>query len=170
MNEKTPVKGKDVQSQYPLPPRTIEARFYLDEAQYRREMEIIFMQTWLPACSSKELANPRDYVVWDRLRQSVVIVRQLDGSLKAWHNVCQHRGARLVDKSGSCRYGKFKCPWHGFSYDLAGVCTGVPLRESFDERELVGRSPGEGALPSRAIRHLFTRQLWKSASRFRCRR
>jgi len=43
---------------------------------------------------------------------------------------------------GHCRYGKFKCPWHGFGYDLEGKCTTVPLRESFDEKELAGlRTP-----------------------------
>jgi choline monooxygenase len=128
--------------QYPLPPRTIDARFYLDEEQYKREMEQLFLQVWFPTCSSKELAKPRDFVVWDRLQQSVVIVRQDDGSIGAWHNVCQHRGSRLVEKSGHCRYGKFKCPWHGFAYDLAGKCSTVPLRETFDERELAGlRTP-----------------------------
>jgi len=128
--------------QYPLPPRTIDARFYLDEEQYKREMEHVFLKSWFPACSSKELAKPRDFVVWDRLQQSIVIVRLDDGSIGAWHNVCQHRGARLVEKSGHCRYGKFKCPWHGFAYDLEGKCTTVPLRESFDEKELAGlRTP-----------------------------
>ncbi len=91
------------EAQYPLPPRTIEARFYLDQGQYDRETEHIFLQSWFPACSSKELAKPRDFVVWDRLQQSVVIVRQDDGSIGAWHNVCQHRGSRLVEKSGHCR-------------------------------------------------------------------
>ncbi len=131
-------KDPSLGPQYPLPPRTIDAAYYLDPAQYEREIERIFLRSWMPACSSKELPNPRDYVVWDRLRQSVVIVRQQDGTLAAWHNVCRHRGARLVEKSGHCKFAKFKCPWHGFSYDLTGKCTGVPLRESFDARELVG--------------------------------
>lgn len=136
MTSSVPAGKNPAEPQYPLPPRTIDARFYLDKSQYEREMERIFHQAWFPACSSKELAKPRDFVVWDRLQQSVVIVRQDDGSIGAWHNVCQHRGARIVEKSGNCRYGKFKCPWHGFAYDLAGKCTTVPLRESFDEKEL----------------------------------
>jgi len=131
-------KDPSLGPQYPLPPRTVDAAYYLDPAQYEREIEHIFLRSWMPACSSKELPNPRDYVVWDRLRQSVVIVRQQDGTLAAWHNVCRHRGARLVEKSGHCKFAKFKCPWHGFSYDLTGKCTGVPLRETFDERDLEG--------------------------------
>jgi phenylpropionate dioxygenase-like ring-hydroxylating dioxygenase large terminal subunit len=135
----TNVKAVDSrEAQYPLPPRTVEAAFYLDEPQYQRELAHVFLPSWLPVCSVKEVAKPRDYVVWDHLRQSVVVVRQEDGTLAAWHNVCQHRGARLVDQSGTSRYGKFKCPWHSFVYDLSGKCTGVPMRSTFDERELQG--------------------------------
>jgi phenylpropionate dioxygenase-like ring-hydroxylating dioxygenase large terminal subunit len=133
----TAMKDPSLGPQYPLPPRAVEAAYYLDPAQYEREIERIFMRSWMPVCSSKELPAAKDYVVWDRLRQSLVIVRQQDGTLAAWHNVCQHRGARLVETSGQAKFGKFICPWHGFSYDLGGKCVGVPLRESFDERELV---------------------------------
>ena len=133
----TPPKDRNQGPQYPLPPRTVDAGYYRDPAQYERELAQLFMQAWMPACSSRELQNPKDYVVWDRLEQSVVIVRLQDGTLAAWHNVCQHRGARLVQSSGHCKFAKFKCPWHGFSYDLTGKCNSVPMRESFDERELV---------------------------------
>ena len=91
--------------------------------------------------------GPAHYVVWDRIGQSVVLVRQDDGSLRAWHNVCQHRGARLAEGegpngTGHCRAGAFTCPWHGFRYNLAGEVRAVPLRESFDARELDGlRAP-----------------------------
>ena len=66
----------------------------------------------------------------------MVVARQDDGSITAWHNICQHRGARIVGDSGRCEHGKFICPWHGFGYDLAGRVTGVPLRETISEREL----------------------------------
>lgn len=62
--------------------------------------------------------------------------------MSAFHNVCQHRGARLVDGTGNCRTGRFRCPWHGFVYDLQGAVGAVPLRESFDPVELEGlRAP-----------------------------
>jgi choline monooxygenase len=126
------------EEQYPLAPHILDADFYRDPQQYEREMERIFMRSWFPVCPSVDLANPRDHVVWDRLQQPIVIVRLDDGSIVAWHNVCQHRGARLVSKSGSCPTGKFRCPWHGFGYDLEGAVTNVPLRESFDPAELEG--------------------------------
>jgi choline monooxygenase len=131
------------EQQYPLAPHVLDADHYRDPQQYARELERIFMRSWFPVCPSRDLEQPRDFVVWDRLRQSVVIVRQDDGSIAAWHNVCQHRGARLVAESGRCPAGTFKCPWHGFAYDLAGTVKSVPLRDSFDAELLDGlRIPG----------------------------
>lgn len=123
-------------AQYPMGPSLLDSRHYKDPAQFERELERIFLRSWLPACPVGDLAEPRDHVVWDRFGQSVVITRLDDGSPAAFHNVCQHRGARLVGASGRCPTGSFKCPWHGFAYDLAGRVTHVPLAESFDPDEL----------------------------------
>jgi choline monooxygenase len=128
--------------QYPLPPAVVDARNYSDPDRYEREIERIFYRAWFPVCPSSDLAAARDFVIWERLRQSIAIVRQDDGTVAAWHNVCQHRGAKIVSESGHCATGRFKCPWHGFAYDLGGAVCGIPLKESFDERELAGlRAP-----------------------------
>jgi phenylpropionate dioxygenase-like ring-hydroxylating dioxygenase large terminal subunit len=137
-----PIELTVAERQYPLAPSTIDASHYTDPEQFEREIEHIFLNAWFPVCPSGDLAFPRDFMVWDHLRQSVVVVRQDDGTVAAWHNVCQHRGARLVGESGHCQTGRFNCPWHGFSYDLAGTVQGVPLRPSFDAAELDGlRAP-----------------------------
>jgi choline monooxygenase len=129
-------------AQYPTPPSLLSAEHYRDPAQYEREIAHIFPNCWLPIAPAADLAAARDYVMWQRFGQSVVVTRLDDGSVSAWHNVCQHRGARLVDSSGSCPTGSFKCPWHGFAYDLDGQVVHVPLREEFDEQELRGlRTP-----------------------------
>src|SRR4051794_14590055 len=94
------------EKQYPLAPHVLNAKHYRDPAQHEREIERIFMESWFPVCPSVDLSEPRDYVVWDRL-QPVVIVRLDDGSVAAWYNVCQHRGARLIQKSGRCEAGRF---------------------------------------------------------------
>jgi phenylpropionate dioxygenase-like ring-hydroxylating dioxygenase large terminal subunit len=128
----------DAEGQYPLPPSTLPAQVYADPAGFEREMQRIFYRSWFPACPSADLPSPRDYVVWDKLRQSIVIARQDDGSLAAWHNACRHRGARVVRESGSCKAGRFACPWHGFQYDLSGLVRFTPLRGSFDAARLQG--------------------------------
>jgi phenylpropionate dioxygenase-like ring-hydroxylating dioxygenase large terminal subunit len=128
--------------QYPLPPSLLDAEVYTDRGRFEKEIRRIFLRSWFPVFPASDLARPRDFLVWDQLRQSVVIVRQDDGSLAAWHNVCQHRGSRIVGKSGHCDGGRFKCPWHGFVYDLTGSVATVPLRESFDAQEIKGlRAP-----------------------------
>jgi phenylpropionate dioxygenase-like ring-hydroxylating dioxygenase large terminal subunit len=130
------------EKQYPLPPTLLDASVYTDPDRYRSEITAIFHHSWFPACPSADVPNARDYLVWEQVGQSVVITRLDDGSVRGWHNVCQHRGARLVDGTGHCDRGRFTCPWHGFGYDLEGVVTSVPLRDSFDADELRGlRSP-----------------------------
>jgi Phenylpropionate dioxygenase and related ring-hydroxylating dioxygenases, large terminal subunit len=130
------------EEQYPLPPSLLGAEAYRDAARYRRELENVLLAAWFPVLPSSDVPRARDYAVWEQLEQSVVITRRDDGSVAAWHNVCQHRGARLVDGAGSCPTGRFKCPWHGFVYDLLGTVRAVPLRESFDPAELDGlRAP-----------------------------
>jgi choline monooxygenase len=134
--------GDDEYPQYPVPPSVLAADHYRDPQQYDRELTRVFGDSWLRACPSDHLAQPRDYEVWDRLGQSIVLVRGEDGGVHAWHNVCQHRGARLVSAGGHCGKGIFKCPWHGFAYGLDGKVEAVPLRDTFDPDEIDGlRTP-----------------------------
>jgi phenylpropionate dioxygenase-like ring-hydroxylating dioxygenase large terminal subunit len=60
--------------------------------------------------------------------ESVVVLRDRDGGIKAFHNVCRHRGARLLDAAGNCP-GPITCPYHGWSYRHDGTLVGVPMRE-----------------------------------------
>lgn len=129
-------------AQYPIAPSLLDASYYRDPDQFQRELSAIFHTAWLPACRVADVTQPRDYVVWDRFGQSVVIARTDEGGLTAWHNVCQHRGAKLVHDSGHCSTASFKCPWHGFAYDLEGKVTHAPLAKAFDAAELDGlRAP-----------------------------
>jgi choline monooxygenase len=128
----------EAEQQYPLPPSELDVAVYRDPALYAREVTEIFHQAWFPACPTSDLGQPGDYLTWDQLGQSVVITRRPDLSIAAWHNVCAHRGARILSGAGHCRTAKFKCPWHGFVYDLDGAVVNVPLRDSFDEGALEG--------------------------------
>lgn len=124
--------------QYPLEPHLIDAKTYCDPEQYEREIERIFHKTWLAIMPASDVSRPRDVAVWDGLEQSILISRLDDGSLSAWHNVCQHRGARLVREGGHFDKARIRCPWHGFTYDLEGQVTTVPLRDSFPACEVEG--------------------------------
>lgn len=130
-------------SQYPLGPSLLPADKYRDAVAYHAEVEKILLRSWVVACPSSAVGSPREFFRWAELGQSVLIVRLDNGSLSAWHNICQHRGAPLVsERSGNCPLGAFRCPAHGFSYDLEGRLGHAPLREAFDESELAGlRTP-----------------------------
>jgi choline monooxygenase len=117
-----------------------EPRNYTDPARLDLEREKIFRRTWHVAGRTEQIPSAHDYLVWERVGQSVLIVRQEDGSLAAFHNVCRHRGARLASESGRCESGRFTCPFHGFVYDSTGDLVSVPERESFDAAALEGLS------------------------------
>ena len=141
----TPVQeriGAGEAVQNPVAPAVVGLANYADPEQLQRELRSLFPNCWLPACPVVDVAEPRDFTVWEQLGQSVVIVRTDEGELAAFHNVCQHRGAKLASGAGTCKTGSFKCPWHGFSYDLHGVVEHVPLRESFAPEQVDGlRAP-----------------------------
>jgi choline monooxygenase len=126
--------SSDPINQYPLPPSVVDARTYTDPARFQQEVESVFFKSWFPASPSTDVAAARDYVVFEELNQSIVIARGDDGELQAWHNVCQHRGTRIVaESSGRCEKGRFTCPWHGFQYDLTGKVRFTPMKGAFDE-------------------------------------
>lgn len=131
-----------IDEQYPLPPTHQRSRTYVDPVRYQEELEEVFWKSWLRAVPLSDLSQPADYAIWEELGQSVVIVRQEDGSIAAWHNVCQHRGARLVEKSGHCEKARFVCPWHGFTYDLEGKLRFAPMKKAFEADRIEGlRTP-----------------------------
>ena len=86
-----------------------------------------------------------------------MIARQDDGSLFAFHNVCRHRGSRIVSEGGHCEARRLTCPFHGFTYDLEGNVIDVPERDTFDPahlEELIEQPLyyGDGPVPPGMIR------------------
>jgi choline monooxygenase len=109
---------------------------YTDPHRYARERSAVLGTTWLLAGRSEVLAKPRDYFVWEAFGQTVIVARRDDSSLSAFHNVCQHRGARIAASSGHCETGQLVCPWHGFRYDLEGNVIAIPLRDTFSRDQI----------------------------------
>lgn len=134
--------GPDFVQKDPDGPIFVPPDRYTDPERFRREIESIFHTSWLRAFRAEDVSSPRDYKVWERFGQTVVITRHDDGRLRGFHNVCQHRGARIVRGEGDCGAGRFACPWHGFTYDLDGVVVSVPRRDSFHRHTTDGlRAP-----------------------------
>lgn len=113
----------------------IPAHWYTDPERFELERKYVLNNNWQILCRSEELVNTGDHVVWEGHGETVVITRKKDGSIAGFHNVCQHRGARIVRDSGECAR-RFKCPWHDWAYDFDGKVIGVPDREDFDPEVL----------------------------------
>jgi phenylpropionate dioxygenase-like ring-hydroxylating dioxygenase large terminal subunit len=96
----------------------------------RLEYERLIKPSWQLVCHVNSIAHPGDYVALELGADSVVAVRTSSGTIKAYHNVCRHRGARILDGTGNCP-GAITCPYHGWSYKLSGELLGMPERDSF---------------------------------------
>jgi nitrite reductase/ring-hydroxylating ferredoxin subunit len=105
---------------------------YADPAQWEREMSAVFGAVPLVSAVSAQIPSPGDYRAVEMAALPVLTVRQPDGSVRAFANVCRHRGSILVGEGcGSAK--RFTCPYHRWSYDGAGSLVGIPGREVFGE-------------------------------------
>jgi phenylpropionate dioxygenase-like ring-hydroxylating dioxygenase large terminal subunit len=80
---------------------------------------------------SAKLEKPGDYLTHDLLGLPILVLRDHDGVLRAFLNVCRHRGAKLVWEKGGCGRRAFTCPYHAWSYDLRGSLRGIPHEAGF---------------------------------------
>lgn len=99
---------------------------YYAQERFEAEREM-FGRVWLNVAEAAEIPNPGDWIVREvKIRSaSAVIVRGKDGVIRAFHNICSHRGMKLVwDDKG--RGGKFACPYHAWTYDSAGALVNIP--------------------------------------------
>jgi Rieske 2Fe-2S family protein len=107
----------------------LPANWYRDPAHHDRELQSFWYSRWIAVAREEELAAPGDYRVVSIGTQSVVLLRDTDGALRAVHNTCRHRGSILcVEESGHFPRGRITCPYHSWSYDLAGKLQATPRR------------------------------------------
>ncbi|MBY0420983.1 MAG: aromatic ring-hydroxylating dioxygenase subunit alpha, partial [Parvularculaceae bacterium] len=91
---------------------------YISRDYLEREKEKLWSNVWQVACREEEIPNVGDYVTYEIGDDSFIVVRNKQGGISAFHNVCAHRGRRLT--SGCGRANQFRCAYHGWSYDLEG--------------------------------------------------
>ncbi len=104
---------------------------YLERAVLDAEWRRVWRDTWLLAGLESDLRETGDYFVFDLGREQILLSRDGDGMLRAFFNVCQHRGNRLVrDPLGHA--DNFRCAYHAWTYDLHGRLAAVPFRERFE--------------------------------------
>lgn len=121
----------------------IDSSAWLDPAFAEREHEHLWGKCWLLAAHVSRLRAAGDYVLFDLGRRSAVLTRDAENRVRAFANVCAHRGARLVDASGHADC--LRCPYHGFRWGLDGALLEAPHLERAPELRLVELGAAERA-------------------------
>jgi Rieske 2Fe-2S family protein len=97
----------------------LDAPFYTDDAVFKADLELIFEKHWIFVGVEPEIAEPGDVMTVRIGGNSILICRDDDGEIQAMHNVCRHRGAKLVSEEKAC-VGRLVCPYHAWTYGLDG--------------------------------------------------
>jgi carnitine monooxygenase subunit len=116
-------------------PERIPVKRYYDEEFYKLECERMWPHVWQMACRLEQIPEVGDWIEYSNLGKSVLIVRTKDG-VKAYHNVCRHRGVQLAHGHGNCKVQGFICPFHGWRWNADGKNTFVYGKHLFSERQL----------------------------------
>jgi phenylpropionate dioxygenase-like ring-hydroxylating dioxygenase large terminal subunit len=102
------------------PSQLLPAEAYTSENWYERERKELFGKTWAFAGMVEDVKDPGDYITVQSGNASLVVLRDMNGRLRAFHNVCRHRGARLLEGTGNIQRGLISCFYHKWTYNLKG--------------------------------------------------
>ena len=113
-----PKKLKTIDNQF-----TIPSNWYFEEDFFDKEKKEIFLKEWQLIGSRSQIKNPGQVLVAEVANNPIIITCQKDNTLKAFYNVCQHRGGPLAYEN--CSVNKLQCKYHGWVYDLDGKLVGI---------------------------------------------
>jgi benzoate/toluate 1,2-dioxygenase subunit alpha len=109
----------------------VHRRVYTDAQVFEAEMERIFGRTWVFVGHESEIPGPGDFKTDTLVRRPIILVRSSDGRVRVLFNTCPHRGSKVCYEdygSGS----RFRCMYHGWTFNTEGRLIGVPMRERFE--------------------------------------
>ncbi|WP_164722108.1 aromatic ring-hydroxylating oxygenase subunit alpha, partial [Haloterrigena salifodinae] len=111
----------------------LPAKYFTDPEIFEREKEKVFGQYWVYAGHANSISDPGQYFTRTIGDRQLIVVRGHDGDIKAFDNVCAHRGSKMVEDTPMTDPGdakRIKCPYHLWTYDLEGELKSTP--KSFD--------------------------------------
>src|SRR2546430_5744921 len=117
--------------------RTLPGRYYAAPDVFALEQERIFARHWICVGRDATLAAPGDYFLVDIAGESIIVLRDQSGELRAYYNVCRHRGTRLCEAKTGRLSETIQCPYHAWTYALDGRLLGAPHMhevEGFDKK------------------------------------
>ncbi len=114
------------------------SREYYTPATFAREMDQLFMQQWLYVGRSEQLPEVGSYMLVTIANENVIVVRNKQGNIRAFYNLCRHRGTRMCTAEQGQFANSIQCPYHAWTYSLDGDLVGARLMdevEGFDKAE-----------------------------------
>src|SRR5256712_227096 len=124
--------------------RTLPGRYYTSPEIFAEEVERIFARRWVCVGRAAELSEPGDYFLADVAGESLIMLRDQGGTLRAHYNVCRHRGTRLCEERRGRLSETIQCPYHAWTYTLDGQLIGAPHMsevEGFHKRDYPLHAP-----------------------------
>jgi Phenylpropionate dioxygenase and related ring-hydroxylating dioxygenases, large terminal subunit len=125
---------------------TLDRRYFVTDEMFAAEHEKIFFRSWLLAGHVSQLEKAGSYFLFELERESVIVVRDEAGEIRAFHNHCRHRGSRLCHEHQGTLGKTILCPYHAWSYGLDGALRGAPSMN-----EVEGFSAGDYPLHGVAL-------------------
>ena len=115
----------------------LPAHWYYDAEHYGRELELLWYDRWIAGLREEEIPGPGDWRVVRIGTQSIVVLRDEKKEIRAFHNTCRHRGSVLcTEEHGRFARKRIVCPYHAWTYDLAGQLVATPRRMDTPDFEM----------------------------------
>jgi len=105
--------------------RWLPQRAYIDDGVYQAEIREIFSKEWIPVLHHSSLPNTGDFRTIEIIGKPLLFVRDDDGAVRCFINICRHRGMAVASGHGNCK--AFVCPYHRWSYNLDGKIKSTPM-------------------------------------------
>jgi Rieske 2Fe-2S family protein len=106
--------------------RTMPREYYASPEVFAREREQVFARQWICVGRTTDFAEPGSYRLADIGGESLIVVRDRAGEIRAHYNVCRHRGTRLCTEVSGTLSETIQCPYHAWTYRLDGRLIGAP--------------------------------------------
>jgi phenylpropionate dioxygenase-like ring-hydroxylating dioxygenase large terminal subunit len=127
----TPDPTKSINSNEPLG-NPLSPWTYRNPELFELEYDALFLNRWQLIGHINDIPDSGDYMVGSIGRDSVIVIRDKDSSIRGFLNVCRHRASRILNGNGSCR-AVIRCPYHGWTYALDGTLMAIPQQENFPD-------------------------------------
>ena len=115
--------------------KTLEARYYTDPEVFREEMERFFFGMWVCTGRSEQIEKPGEYFLAEVAGESVIVTRDSGGRVRAFYNVCRHRGTQICQQGEGKFSERIQCPYHAWTYNLDGRLLAAPHMEQTEFRK-----------------------------------